>query len=52
MKFLFSLILLGLSGSAIAGGDTVCGPLQAKYLGLLQACEYFIEESLNIVNCK
>ena len=36
MKFLISLILLGLSGRALAGGDTNCGSLQANFLVLLQ----------------
>ena len=52
MKFLISLILLGLSGRALAGGDTNCGSLQANFLVLLQACEYLLNETLNFVNSK
>lgn len=52
MKFLTSFILLGFLGSAIGGGDTKCGSLQANYLVLLQSCEYLLDEYTDIAKSK
>jgi hypothetical protein len=52
MKFLTTLILLGLSNSVLSGGDTNCGPLQSNYLSLLQVCQYLVDESLKTLNSK
>jgi len=52
MKLLISLFLLGLSGSVIGGGVSNCGPIESKYLVLLQACEYMLDETLKFVNSK